>query len=472
MLKSLLAVPILLLLLTGCATHQQQSARPLDLPGEFPSALSDQPALTGRWWQIFKDPDLNRLEEKLFAANLDLVQGHARLRQSEALMRQSRALRYPSLSLDAQTGSSSLAARPRDLQGESSQLSLSAGYEIDLFNKLSARSRAAEYNYQAAQHDLQSLYLSLSAQLADLYFLAIEQRMQLALADKTIAGHSDSLQRVEDRYRLGLVTALDLYQARQNLAAARAGRLNTQQTLTVAENALAILLGRYPGTQIFSEQSVIPYPPPQLPSGLPAELLQNRPDIRAAFLRVAARDAEVAAAIAERFPSVNLAGSYGLSGSDLTGTLIRGEFWNLLVKFSQPLLDGGRRKAEVERNRAVFAEALAGYQSSVLRSFQDVENALNANRTLAERIEHLSDQESATSAAQRLALDRYLKGLSDYLPVLAAQIFHFTGQSQLLAAKRQLISQRISLARAIGGSWMTEQLQADHQQLADREKSK
>jgi NodT family efflux transporter outer membrane factor (OMF) lipoprotein len=472
MLKRLLAVPILLFLLTGCATHQQQSAGPLNLPGAFPAAVSDQQTLSGRWWQIFQDPDLNRLEEKLFAANLDLVQGHARLSQSEALLRQSRALRYPSLTLDAQTGSSRQVSQPKDLQGESSQLSLTAGYEIDLFKKLSSRSQAAEFNYQASQNDLQSLYLSLSAQLADLYFLAIEQRMQLALADQTIAGHSDSLQRVEDRYRLGLVTALDLYQARQNLASARASRLNTEQTLTVAENALAILLGGYPGTQKFSEQAVIPYPPPQLPSGLPAELLQNRPDIRAAYLRVSARDADIAAAIAERFPSINLIGSYGLSQSDLTGTLISGDFWSLLLKLSQPLLDGGRRKAEVERNRALFTEALAAYQMTVLRSFQDVENALNANRTLAERIEHLSDQESATRAAQRLALDRYLNGLSDYLPVLAAQIFHFSSQSQLLTAKRQLISQRISLARAIGGSWMAEQLHADHQQLADQEKSK
>jgi NodT family efflux transporter outer membrane factor (OMF) lipoprotein len=460
-------IPILLLLLSACAPHSKQRIEPRQLPGSFSAPATDSQVQPAQWWTTFADPNLNRLLAKLFSSNLSLAQGHARLSQTEALMRQTRSFRYPSLSLEGQTGSSSQPRAGGDSRGESSQLSLSAGFELDLFGKLAARNRAGLLNYQASSMDLQSLYLSLSAQLADLYYLAVEQRAQLVLTDATIASYSGTLQRIEERYRQGIAAAVDLYQARQNLAGARANRLNYEQALAVAENGLAVLLGDYPGSQKFLQKATIPTAPPQLPAGLPAEILTKRPDIRAAFLRVEARDAEVAAAIADRFPTFNLLGSYGVSRSNVTGSLISGDFWSLLLKLSQPVFDGGRRKAEVARSRAQFSEALASYQQTVLRSFQEIEDALSGNRTLAAKILRLQEQESATAAAQRLTFDRYMNGLSDYLPVLTSQIFNFNSRSQLLAAQRQLLSQRISLARALGGSWMASQLETDHQQLSE-----
>jgi len=457
-------IPIVLILLSACSPHIKQTAVPKELPTSFSSTVPSTTTAATEWWLTFNDPNLNQLLDQLFHSNLSLAQGHARLNQAEALMRQARSFRYPSLAVEGQTGSSQ--------QGESSQLSLAAGFELDLLGKLTSRNTAGQLNYQATANDLQSLYMSLSAQLADLYYLAVEQRAQLALTDATIASYSGTLQRIEDRYRSGVGAAVDLYQARQNLASARANRLNYEQALAVAENALAVLLGDYPGSQKFLQKATIPAAPPQLPTGLPAEMLMNRPDIRAALLRVEAKDAEVAAAIADRFPTFNLVGSYGLSRSNVTGSLISGDFWSLLLKLSQPLIDGGRRKAEVVRNRAQFAELVAAYQQTVLRSFQEVEDALSGNRTTAAKIIRLQEQERATAATQRLTLDRYLNGLSDYLPVLTSQIFNFNSQSQLLAARRQLLSQRISLARALGGSWMAAQLKTDHQQLADQGMSK
>lgn len=462
-------IPLLLFLLAACTPHVKQSVEPKPLPASFSLTESDSHSQPDPWWTNFDDPNLNRLLEQLFRANLSLVQGHARLNQAQALMRQSRSFRYPSLTLEGQGGSSSQPRTGGDAQGESAQLSLAAGYELDLFGKLASRNAAGRLNYQASALDLQSLYLSLSAQLADLYYLAVEQRAQLALTDATIANYSGTLQRIEDRYRQGLAAAVDLYQARQNLAAARANRLNYEQSLAVAENGLAVLLGDYPGSRQFLQQAQIPAAPPQLPAGLPAELLRNRPDIRAAFLRVEAKDAEVAAAIADRFPAFNLIASYGGSTSNVTGSLLSGDFWSLLLKLAQPVFDGGRRKAEVARSQAQFAEIVAGYQHTVLRGFQEVEDALSGNRTTAAKILRLQEQEKATAATQRLTLDRYLNGLSDYLPVLSAQIFNFNSQSQLLAAQRQLLSQRISLARALGGNWMTAQLDSDHRQMAEQE---
>lgn len=459
------------LLLAACAPHISQTAPPIEMPKSFPAANSVEQVLPEQWWVGFEDPDLNRLMKQLFSANLDLVQAHARLQQSEALLHQVRAGRYPNVMLAGQTGRSSQPGMTGDNQGESSQLSVSAGFELDLFGKLKAKSHAALLTYQASQNDLQSLYMSLSAQLADLYYLATEQRAQLALTDNTIASQSNSLLRIEERYRQGVAAVVDLYQARQNLAATKAKRLSNEQSLALAENALAVLLGDFPGQLTLLAQSEIPAAPPQLPAGLPADLLKNRPDIRSALLRVEARDAEVAAAIADRFPTFNLSGTYGGSRSDVTGSLISGDFWSLLVNLSQPLFDGGRRKAEVERKRSQFTESVAAYQETVLRSFQEVDDALSGNRTTEARIARLTEQVDATSSAQRLALDRYLSGLTDYLPVLTAEVFHFNARSQLLTAKRQLLSQRISLARALGGNWMAEQLTSDHQHIAEQVKN-
>lgn len=446
-------------LLSACSPHTKQTAAPLPLPKTF---VADQPVaaadLSGRWWEIFQDTELNRLMTLLFRENLDLVQGHARLRQAEMLARQSGATAYPSLNLDGQAAHSSQPGLRGDTQGESAQLSLTAGYELDLFGKLDARNRGSLLNYQTSLEDLHSLYMSLSAQLAELYFQAIEQRAQLALVDTTIVTYKDSLKRVEERYRQGLVPSVDLYQARQNLAAAQAARLNYVQGISTSENALSVLLGAYPGQVFFTAQDRIPAAPPPVPVGLPAGLLQHRPDLRAAFLRIESADAQVAAAIADRFPSLNLTAGYGVSRSDLTGTLIRGDFWNLLIRLSAPLFDAGRRKNEVSRTQAIFAEKVADYQQKVLRSFQEVRDALMANQRLEEKIQRLIEQEQASAAANRLSLQRYLGGLTDYLPVLTNQILHFNLRSQLLLAQRQLLSQRISLARALGGQWMTEEL--------------
>jgi NodT family efflux transporter outer membrane factor (OMF) lipoprotein len=281
----------------------------------------------------------------------------------------------------------------------------------------------------------------------------------LELTDRNIAAFADTLERVESRYREGLVPALDVYQSRQNLAAARSRRPEFEKALAAAEHALAVLLGRYPGRGIVEKDRELPPAVPDFPAGLPSELLARRPDVQAGLLRLQASDARIAAAIADCFPALRLTGSYGGQSTELADLLASGNiFWNLLLNIAQPLFDGGRRAAEVDRSRAVFRENLAAYHQSVLAAFREVEDALTAGRTVQERIARLGEREEASAAALRLALDRYLQGLSDFLPVLTAQGLHFDAQSQLLAARRQFIADRITLARALGGVWMEQEL--------------
>jgi NodT family efflux transporter outer membrane factor (OMF) lipoprotein len=447
--------------LAGCSLHRPQE---VPLPVEPPGAYLEQrqassgPAIE-RWWESFGDARLDELMTEMFARNLELESVFARLEQARATVRGIRSAQLPFVNIEGEGGRSMQPSFAGDFTGDNRRLSAAAGFEIDLWGKLAARTKASKKEAQATLEELHTLFLGLSSQLADLYYLAVEQRSQLELADRTIASFGDTLRRVEERYRGGLVPALDVYQARQSLAEAQASRHVFEANLAAAEHAVAVLLGRYPDRRSAGELAVLPTVPELFLVGLPAELVARRPDLKAALRRVEAADARVASAIAERFPSVNLLGSYGNSRQDFSTGLIEGDFWSLLGNLVAPVVDGGRRRAEVDRSRAALREGVARYQQAVLDAFREVEDALADNRADELRIARLEETEAATASALRLSLERYLQGLADYLPVLTAQRSHFDIQSRLLSARRRLISDRISLARALGGDWMVGEVQ-------------
>ena len=450
-----------LVALTGCSLHRpQEIALPVELPGAYleQGEVSSGTPLA-RWWESFEDPRLNALMTELFAANLELEQAFARIDQARSAVRSVRSARLPFANIEGEGGRSRQPSFAGDFTGDNQKLSAAAGFEVDLWGKLAARTKAAEKDAQARLEELQILYLGLSAQLADLYYFAVEQRSQIELADRTIASFTDTLKRVEDRYRAGLAPPLDVYQARQSLAGAQASRHVFEANLAAAEHAIAVLIGRYPDRETAGDLAVLPPVPEAFPVGLPAELVGRRPDLKAALRSIEAADARVAAAIAERFPSVNLLGSYGHSRQEFSTGLIAGDFWSLLGRLILPVVDGGRRKAEVDRSRAVVRETVARYRQAVLDAFREVEDALAANRADEQRIGRLEENGAAAESALRLSLDSYLNGLTDYLPVLTAQRSDFEVKSRLLAARRQLVSDRITLARVLGGGWMIEPIE-------------
>ncbi|MBE9520998.1 MAG: TolC family protein, partial [Proteobacteria bacterium] len=257
------------------------------------------------------------------------------------------------------------------------------------------------------------------------------------------------------RYQLGQAGALAVYQARQELAAAKQRRPVFEAILDRTEHAIAILLGRFPEANIAGNLEILPEVETSFSQGVPADLLQNRPDMEVAFLQVKAQDERLAAAIADRFPSFNLMGSYGVSWLDFD-SLNSGHFWNLLASASQPVLDGGRRKAEADRNRAALREVVVNYRQTVLIALQEVEDGLSDNRATDKRLRLLKERESVSDANVRVAREGYYYGINDYLPVLIAERQFFDVQILVINARRQLITDRISLIRAMGGDWMEE----------------
>lgn len=450
---------VMILGLSGCSVHHSTVPElPGPLPEKFIGAGAGQSfSEPGRFWEQFNDPQLNELESHALDGNLTIKQAMARYGQFTALEKISRASLLPFLNLSGSAGRDKQLSSLGGTEGNSLRLSAVAGYEIDLWNKLGSGRSAASYNRDASVADIKTAFITVAAQVADLYYLTVEQRAQLALNERIIASQADTLARMESRYEAGLVPALDVYQARQNIIGAKAKSPVLRANLAKGNHALSVLLGQFPAQELSGEFTGLPEILPEVPAGLPSELVSRRPDIEAALLRIKAKDNEVAAAVAARFPSFNLTAGIGSSSLDYA-TSISGTFWNLLLDAAMPLFDYGRRRAEVERRKAILAEDLARYQQTVLRAFQEVEDALVAGRTGEEQIKLLKERYEATTATLRLAEDQYFAGLADYLSVLTAQKNHFEVQGQLLSAKRQLTSDRIGLMRALGGDWMMDDI--------------
>ncbi len=472
-----LTLLILVLFGAGCAMHTPGSTEPPPgLPDSFvgakgPEATGDELAKSaGRWWVSFGDERLNSLIDEAFAANIELKGALARLEQAVEISRSSKARRWPAINVNADArrskqpdgfgsfGSTGAGGFTSSETTDTYSYSLAASYELDLWSRIGSEASAANLSALATAEDVKALYLSLSAETAELYYLAAELRMQLELNDEVVASFTEMHERVERRYREGLVPALDLYQARQNLATVKANTPLLRARLAETEHALSQLLGKYPTREIVGNLAELPEASVAFKAGLPSSLLKNRPDIEAALLRLKASDKRVATAVAERFPSINLMADYGHTTTALASGDISGIFWNAIAGLTMPVFDFGRRKAEAKRAEAAFDETLANYHGVVLNAFREVEDALVRNRASEERITHLKAQLDAAEGALRLSIENYLQGLSDYLPVLTAQNLYYETKSSLITAKRELISNRIGLARALGGRWMDNEL--------------
>ncbi len=445
---------------SGCSFFQPTIKEAPPVPDAFQHQAAGKAAALPiePWWQSFNDPQLDQLITAAFAGNLELEQAFARYQQSLALVQIQAAAKRPQLNAEGQMHRDRQPGYLDDTTENNYRLSLAASFEVDLWQKLEKRRQARALEATASEEDIKTMYLGLSCQVADLYYLLLEQQSQLTLTEETIASFDDTLKRVELRYRQGLVPALDVYQSRQNLAAARARKPGDQANLDITLQALAVALGRFNNKEDWIKTRPLPDDPVMFTAGVPANLLQQRPDIKSAWLRLRASDARLAAAIADRFPTIVLTGSFGKSQTAFGTTPVIGTFWQLLAGFTQPLIDGGRRRAEVERQRAVVRELLARYQQKVITAVKEVEDALARNHAIVEQISHLKQQEFATRQSLRLATERYLQGITDYLPVLTAQQFQFSARRQLLEAQQKLMAARVGLVRALGGQWMAEAL--------------
>jgi multidrug efflux system outer membrane protein len=411
-----------------------------------------------RWWTTFKDPTLNSLVERLHTGNLDLRQAVTRLQQGQATVRALNSGYLPQIdgNLSAQR------ARGYDFLGNSTVgnqfgASIAAAYEVDVWNKLGNRVRASQHALQASHLDAQALGMSLTAHLVDLYFMCIEQIETQRLLTAQVQTNELMLQLLKERFGNGLAKATDVLQQEQNTRAGQAllPPIDARRQSLLIQ--IAVLIGQVPmGFSLDrSKAAELPEVGPLPALGVPADLLARRPDLKAARARVFASDSSLGAAIADRLPSFRIQASTGF-GAQSFGDLLDRWVWSLASSLVGPLFDGGRRAAEVDRVKAELAGKILEFKKRYLAALGETETALRMEAGEKKRLSGLSAE---LDSARRLLDEtqaRYLEGVMDYLPVLGAIQSVHRAERNVLASRRQLLSQRVALHRALGGHWNQE----------------
>jgi NodT family efflux transporter outer membrane factor (OMF) lipoprotein len=343
---------------------------------------------------------------------------------------------------------------------------LGSSFEVDLWGRVRSQHEAALSDVEATREDLYGAMLSLSALVAREWLFAVTQRQTIALVERQLELNKTTLGLIELRHRKGMATALDVYQQRQIVAGTESLLPPLESALQTTLHELAVLLGQEPRAELGVTQDGLPKAGPLPAPGLPADLLARRPDIRAAGLRLRSADWRVSVARADRLPALRLTGaaSYGADDWDL---VFNNWAATLAAGVTGPIFDAGRRKAEIERTRAVVDERLAAYQERVLVAAREVETALYEEVKQGEYIAALERELDAARDAHNQALLRYRKGSNDYLPVVSALSQLQVVERRLVQAELARLDLRVQLCVALGGSWMA----PEHEAIRAREQA-
>lgn len=344
-----------------------------------------------------------------------------------------------------------------DEKVENYRLSADVFFELDLFGRLRRSTEAARAQLLATEEAQRSITISLVASVASTYMLLRDLDAQLEIARRTQLTRTDSLSIIQARFDKGTVPKLDVNQAEIELAVADAAIAVAQRAVAQTENALSVLLGRNPGPVLRGlplQQQVMP---PDIPAGLPSELLQRRPDVLSSEALLAAQTARIGVAQAARWPSLSLTGALGFESADLSTLTDSGsDFWSAGVGIFAPVFNAGRNKSRVEIEKARTEQALLSYEQTVQRAFREVEDALVAVRTYREEHQARRRQVAAARSAATLSRARYDGGVTSYLEVLDTERSLFSAELTESQTLRLYINAIIELYKALGGGWNSE----------------
>ena len=409
--------------------------------------------LRGKWWEVFGDAQLNALEERLVIGNQNLKQYFANYMAARALVRNARASFFPTVSLSPSASAAGYGASGTGVSGRSYELPLSATWEPDLFGKVSNAVSADASAAQVSAADLANETLSEQASLAQYYFQLRGQDALQQLYQRETASYTEALRLTRVLSRTGIDSDLDVAEAESNLRTAEANATAIGTTRAQYEHAIAVLVGEVAGSFSLPAQPLTATPP-AIPTGLPSQLLERRPDIAAAERTVAEANALIGVAKAAYYPTLSLTASAGTESSSLSNLLSYGaRFWSLGASATETLLDFGANKASVQRYQAQYDADAASYRQTVLSAFKEVEDDLVASRQLAEQE---ARQQLAVQAAlhyQTLAQVRYRTGLDSYLTVITAENTALTSQQTLVTLQTSRMTTAVQLITALGGGW-------------------
>ena len=410
------------------------------------------------WWEMFGDPQLNTLEQQLTIGNQDLKVAEARFRQARAMIRFNRAAQFPTISTSPSIGSERVSSnRPFFTTSPAPSgdflLPFDLSYEVDLWGRVRRTVNVAREEAQATAADLETAGLSLHAELAYDYFELRAADSQQRLLDDTVKAYTETLRLTTTRFEGGAAPKSDVAQAQTQLDTTRVADTDIGVMRAQYEHAIAILLGKPP-----AEFSLPPDPlnlnPPVIPIGVPAQLLERRPDIAAVERRMAEANEQIGIARAAYYPTVTLGGTAGFEGTSILSWLAwPSRLWAVGTTLTQTLFDAGRRHATSDAALAGYDAMVANYREAILAAFQQVEDNLAAARILEQ--EGKQQKEAVDSAQESLQLftTRYTGGVDTYLQVITAQTIALSNERNDVDILRRRMDASVLLIKALGGGW-------------------
>lgn len=419
-----------------------------------PAPVQTAPADTLRW-TVLNDPVLDRLQTQLLQGNLSLATASVQVRRAQASLATAQASLWPSVNLNSGVTRSAnqLGAAP----GTSYSLSAPVSWEVQLWGRVDALSTVARAGVQASQEDLTAARLSLQATLVSTYVGLRTAERQEQVLRQAEAAQQRSLELTQARYRAGVVSAADVAQAQSQWKTTQAQRIEVGTQRAQLEHALAVLLGQAPSAlQLDPLPADAPWPSSvaALPTLLPGDLIQRRPDIRAAQQRVVAANAQIGVARAAFFPTVNFAANAGYRNPEL-GSLIStsSRAWSLGPSLAFSVFDGGQRRAAQADAEAAFEQATLAYRQVVLTAFQEVEDNLVAASQLQDQAQALSESLAAAQRNLTLTQEQYKAGTVSYLNVVQAQTTALTAERSLLDVQSRRVLALTVLMKNVAGAY-------------------
>ncbi len=455
-------------LLAACTVGPDYVRPTMPIPANFKEIKGWKQAqpldnlLPDKWWEVFKDAELNALEEQINNANQSIAKAEAQYRQAQTLVRSAAAAYFPTATTSASANRSRSASNQ---SGTSSGvkntfgLAISALWAPDLWGSVRRQVESSEAEAQASAANLQALRLTIQTTLAQSYFqLRILDAQKKLLNDTTVI-YEKTVKLTKSRYEAGMISNADVIQAETQLQSTQAQTINLGVQRAQLEHAIAILIGKSP-----ADLSIAVAPLntnlPSIPLSLPSQLLERRPDIDEAERQAAAANAQIGVAKAAYFPNLNLAASNGQQSPLLSTLLSQGaRYWALgPAALALPLFDGGFRAAQMQQSIAAYDASVANYREAVLLSFQQVEDNLAALRILEQETLVQNQVVASAHKALKLTNTQYQSGAINYLNVMVNQVIVLTNEKKLIDLQGQRLNATVLLAQALGGGWNTTML--------------
>jgi len=406
-----------------------------------------------RWWELFSDPILDSLIYKGLDNNKDVLVALKSIEQAQLAFKIQKAEILPEIDVQGSVTRGNYSGFLTNGANSNFYGGAAVNWEIDFWGKYRRLSESAKADYMATEYAYQSVQLSLISNITVSYFELLANKTNFEISKRTLAARDSSLSIIQEKFDQGIIPEIDLNQAQIQKAIAASAVPVYERQISLSENVLSLLIGSMPKSvdniKLIHGRNNIP----EIPTGLPSELLNRRPDILLAEQNIVSQNALAGAAQAARFPAISLTGILGVASSELTGLTGAGLAWNAGASLTAPLFHFGKNKRRVEVERVKTEQAILNYEQTVLNAFKDVEDALVKIKTYKQEMIAREYHVKAALNAQNLSRMRYDRGVTSYLEFLEQQRQAFEAQLQLVLAKQRLYTSYVELYKALGGGW-------------------